>query len=616
MALISTALLLPNNSLAAWTAFGPSAMTVGFALAPSSPSTLFVTAVGPSAGIYKSTNAGASWGAAVNPGINQRGIVVRADNDQIVLAGNVNLMPSVTGSVVKSTDGGASFGGGTTGGINHADWRFSFASTGPFVWAAGLNNTFPTLTGRLLKSTNGGSSWTPNTINSDPDPQVFSVAVDPGNSSVVYAGIKPNPFDPGDDDGLYKTEDAGASWTRLTGLDLDQVQALAVDPADSQLVYAADPFNGGRIWRSTDGGGSWQKIHDPLDPGGVALFGSIRSIAVNPANSSVIYAAGGGNNSNPKVIRSTDCGQTWSNVTASGLPNGAQLTQVTINPAGTRIYVLAAIGTFEVYEDSATNVGTGMCPAGTSGGGPAATISVGPITADDVVNATEAGGSIFVMGSVTGDATTGDTVSLEVNGNTYTGTVGAGKTFSISVPGSDLAADTTLDATVDGVDGGSNPFSATTTSTHTVDTVASATISVNPITADDDVDAAEASGSISVTGSVTGDATTGDSVSLEVNGNTYTGAVTAGKVFNISVPGSDLATDTTINASVVGNDVAGNPFSATTISSHTVGAGNTAPTTTTNTSLSSGGSSGGAFSPFMLLIILLSIARRQFARKK
>jgi photosystem II stability/assembly factor-like uncharacterized protein len=371
IALVSMALLLPNSSHAAWSAIGPSAMTSGFALAPSSPATLFVTAVGPSAGIYKSTNSGASWGAAVNPGINQRGIVVRADDAQIVLAGNVNL-PSVTGPVVKSTNSGASFGGGTTGGINHAEWIFSFASTGTTVWSAGLT-TGITPTGRLLKSIDGGSSWTPNTINLDPDPPVYSVAVDPGNSGVIYAGVRPNTA--GTDDGLYKSSDAGASWTLLTGLNLDQVRAIAVDPADSQLVYAADPFNNGRIWRSTDGGGSWQKIHDPVVAGGVAFFGSIRSIAVNPANSSVIYAAGGGNNSNPKVIRSTDCGQTWSDVTASGLPNNAQLTQVTINPAGTSIYVLDALSTFEVYTDSATNVGTGMCPAGTTGGGPAATTS-------------------------------------------------------------------------------------------------------------------------------------------------------------------------------------------------------------------------------------------------
>jgi len=199
-----------------------------------------------------------------------------------------------------------------------------------------------------------------------------------------------------------------------------------------------------------------------------------------------------------------------------------------------------------------------------------ATISVDNITADDVVNAAEAGGNISVTGSVGGDAAPGDTVSFTVNGTNYSGTVQAGNTFSISVAGSDLAADTSFDATVTGTDGAGNPFSATTTSTHTVDTSASATISVDNITADDVVNAAEAGGNINVTGSVGGDAAPGDTVSFTVNGTNYSGTVQAGNTFSISVAGSDLAADTSFDATVTGTDGAGNPFSATTTSTHTV----------------------------------------------
>ena len=121
-----------------------------------------------------------------------------------------------------------------------------------------------------------------------------------------------------------------------------------------------------------------------------------------------------------------------------------------------------------------------------------ATISVDNITADDIINAAEAGGSVNVTGTVGGDASVGDAISIDVNGNTYVGTVLAGNVFSIAVPGSDLAADTTLDASVSGSDAAGNPFSASVTSTHTVDLVASATFSVDNITADDIIDAAEA----------------------------------------------------------------------------------------------------------------------------
>ena len=127
-----------------------------------------------------------------------------------------------------------------------------------------------------------------------------------------------------------------------------------------------------------------------------------------------------------------------------------------------------------------------------------------------------------------GDASVGDAISIDVKGNTYAGTVGAGNIFSIAVPGSDLAADTTLDASVSGSDAAGNPFSASTTSTHTVDLTASATITVDNITADDIVNAVEASGSVNVTGTVGGDATVGDAITIDINGNSYAGTVGAG----------------------------------------------------------------------------------------
>ena len=195
-----------------------------------------------------------------------------------------------------------------------------------------------------------------------------------------------------------------------------------------------------------------------------------------------------------------------------------------------------------------------------------ATISVDDITADDIVNAAEAGGAINVTGSVGGDAAPGDTVSFTINSTAYSGVVAAGNTFSISVAGSDLAADTSFDVTVTGTDAAGNPFSATTTSTHGVDTTASATISVDAITADDIVNAAESAGNINVTGTVGGDAAPGDTVSFTVNSTNYTGTVAAGNTFSIAVSGADLAADSSFDVTVTGTDAAGNPFSATTTS--------------------------------------------------
>ena len=132
---------------------------------------------------------------------------------------------------------------------------------------------------------------------------------------------------------------------------------------------------------------------------------------------------------------------------------------------------------------------------------------------------------VAVTGSVGGDAAQGDTVSFTINGTAYSGTVDSSSNFSIDVAGSDLAADTSFDATVTGTDNAGNSFSATITSTHSVDTSAAATISVDNITADDIINATEAAGTVAVTGSVGGDAAQGDTVSFTINGTAYSGTL-------------------------------------------------------------------------------------------
>ena len=119
------------------------------------------------------------------------------------------------------------------------------------------------------------------------------------------------------------------------------------------------------------------------------------------------------------------------------------------------------------YTDVAGNNGTGSSdtvPIDTAP--PVPTITLNPnITADDIINAAEAGASIPVTGTVGGDAKVGDTVTLLINGATYTGSVLAGFTFSINVAGSDLAADPdrTIDASVTTTDAAGNSASATDT---------------------------------------------------------------------------------------------------------------------------------------------------------
>ena len=127
---------------------------------------------------------------------------------------------------------------------------------------------------------------------------------------------------------------------------------------------------------------------------------------------------------------------------------------------------------------------------------PVASISLDAITADNIVNAAEAGGTVAVTGTVAGDVQVDDTVTLTVNGNSsYTGLVLAGLTFSVDVAGSDLAADTNVHASVTATDVAGNTGTATDDQVYTVDTVAPvASITFDAITADNIVNAAEAAG--------------------------------------------------------------------------------------------------------------------------
>ncbi|MBE4612332.1 hypothetical protein BOO27_13260 [Vibrio navarrensis] len=202
-------------------------------------------------------------------------------------------------------------------------------------------------------------------------------------------------------------------------------------------------------------------------------------------------------------------------------------------------------------------------------------VSVDPITADDVINASEAAGTVTVTGTATGgDIATGDTVTLEINGKTYTTTVAAGGTWSVDVAGSDLAADTAFDAVVTSSDAAGHTVDTTGSSTHTVDLAATASIDVDPITDDRIINANESAEGvlIPITGWVGGDARPGDTVTITLGGVEIGRALVSndtnadGKyLFTVEVLGSQLANTTLqyphIVATVTGTDGAGNEFS-------------------------------------------------------
>lgn len=183
-------------------------------------------------------------------------------------------------------------------------------------------------------------------------------------------------------------------------------------------------------------------------------------------------------------------------------------------------------------------------------------ISLNPVTDDNIITVGENKGNIALTGKVSGNFAANDIVTLYVNGKAYTGKTAADGSFSIAVAASDLAADkdTQIEAKVTGT-GGDTANAAQDYVVETASTAGKPTaLSIDPITEDNLVNAAEAGATLDITGKVTGAFTTDDQITLTVNGKTFTGTPKSDGTFKIAVHGSDLAadTDTTVDAAITG----------------------------------------------------------------
>ena len=205
-------------------------------------------------------------------------------------------------------------------------------------------------------------------------------------------------------------------------------------------------------------------------------------------------------------------------------------------------------------------------------------ISVNDITADNIVNAAESGTTIAVTGKVTGQFRAGDVVSVTANGVTTTGAVASNGNYSVNVSGNNLAkdSDTKIRVSVRATDASNNAGNIGIDKTYSVDTAApdsnTTQISVNSITADNIVNAAESGTTIAVTGKVTGQFRNGDVVRVTANGVTTSGTVDSKGDYSVNVSGNDLAKDDDrkIQVSVRATDAVNNAGNISTEKTYTV----------------------------------------------
>ena len=271
----------------------------------------------------------------------------------------------------------------------------------PYTFYIGVCN------GGVWKTTDAGRTWKP-VFDSQPTGSIGSVVVAPSDANVLYVGSGEGLGRPdlSVGDGVYKSIDAGKTWTHLGLRDGQQIPNIAVDPENANRLFVAvaghpyGPNEERGIFRSTDGGQSFQRVlFKDVNTGG-------NDVDIDPTNPSTVYATlweerqgpwenaqwrgtGGG------IYKSTDGGSTWKQLT-NGLPQDGAITQanLAIAPSNSRrLYAAIAVNaatSFYRSDDSGetwTQVTQDNRPVGRIGGGDLPVPIVNPKDPDILISA-------------------------------------------------------------------------------------------------------------------------------------------------------------------------------------------------------------------------------------
>ena len=207
--------------------------------------------------------------------------------------------------------------------------------------------------GGVWKTTNAGSSWTALTDLVLPDLAVSSIAVDPSSPTTIYVGSgDPSIATDGlPGTGLYKSTDAGATWSHLATLTLPAtVNKVLVDPTNSKIVFACRYDGNKGLYRSTDGGTTFAKVF-PATKNADGVIWDIAAAQVI-AGKLLMYLVEGNQppsfaNSSTEcgIYKSLDDGATWIKISAGGLPAGNNIGKAALaipSDDKTKIYCLMA----------------------------------------------------------------------------------------------------------------------------------------------------------------------------------------------------------------------------------------------------------------------------------
>jgi photosystem II stability/assembly factor-like uncharacterized protein len=182
----------------------------------------------------------------------------------------------------------------------------------------------------IYKSTDAGKTWTHLGLNDGQ--QIPAVAVDPRDANKVFAAVLGHPYGPNDERGLYRSTDGGQSWQKILSKDENTgASDVEIDPSNPDVIYASmwevreGPWedankhdgSGGGLFKSTDGGNSWHQLTDGLPKDLAQIY-----VAIAPSDPRRLYATLGTASGKLAVYRSDDAGESWAQITDDPRPSG------------------------------------------------------------------------------------------------------------------------------------------------------------------------------------------------------------------------------------------------------------------------------------------------------
>jgi photosystem II stability/assembly factor-like uncharacterized protein len=302
-------------------------------------------------GVWKSINAGRTWTPVFDgqPVASIGALAVAPTNADVVYVGTgESTLRDSNGygnGVYKTTDAGKTWAHLGLDLTHHIGRVAIDPRNADVVYVAAIGDLYAATPDRgLYKTTDGGKTWT-KSLFTDNNTGAVDVAIDPTNSRVVYASLwatRRTPWytyapsnSPGG--GIYKSTDAGATWTQLTnGLPTEGFgrSGLAIAPSNTRRVYAIIDAKEGGLYRSDDAGATWIKTTGDTRVWGRGWY--FEKVVVDPTNPDIVFVP------NVGIQKSKDAGKTFGTFAVRGSPGGDDYHQLWISPTDPNVMIVAS----------------------------------------------------------------------------------------------------------------------------------------------------------------------------------------------------------------------------------------------------------------------------------